>query len=66
MHPANNDTTRLNRMLLELRKRAALKQIDWRTLQDGLQRAWCDGITDPQWIAAAECALMERMRSQTS
>jgi hypothetical protein len=53
MHPAEIDP-RFFRMLVELWKRKSLKDMDEQIAKDALRSAWCEGITDAQWIAAAE------------
>ncbi len=53
MHPAEKDP-RFFRMLVELWKHKSLKDMDEEIPKGALRRAWCDGITDAQWIAAAE------------
>ena len=53
MHPAEKDP-RFFRMLTELWKHKFLKGIDGEISKGALRRAWCEGITDAAWIAAAE------------
>ncbi len=53
MHPAEKDR-RFFRMLVELWKLKSLGDMDEQIPKDALRRAWCESITDAQWIAAAE------------